>query len=150
MAGAAGKACWEEPGGLDREAPPLSSGYYHGGFPAWHPDAVDQPCSHYRNEMGIWTSLQSDNAEAVGPAGMVHISIAGCAKFVAFRFSSQTPAILDRAVLDDMRVPDSGDCTAGLLMLQRQGAGGPAMANEQPSDLREAEANSTHIGDLPQ
>ena len=98
------------------------------GFgPPGTPDAVDQPWGHYRNDMGIWTPVQPDNAEALGPAGTVHISIEDWARFIALWFPSQTPAILDRAVLDELLVPDADDYAAGWLVLQRQWAEGVAL-----------------------
>ena len=98
------------------------------GFgPPGTPDAVDQPWGHYRNDMGIWTPVQSDNAEALGPAGTVHISIEDWAKFIALWFPSQTPAILDRASLDELTDPDSGDYAAGWNVAQREWADGIAL-----------------------
>ena len=98
------------------------------GFgPPGTPGAVDQPWGHYRNQMGIWTPVQFDNAEALGPAGTVHIAIADWAKFIALWFPGQTPAILDRASLDELTDPDSGDYAAGWNVAQREWADGIAL-----------------------
>ena len=94
------------------------------GFgPPGTPGAVDQPWGHYWSELGILTPIQFDNPEAFGPAGTVHISIADWAKFIALWFPNQTPAILDRASLNELLVPDSGDYAAGWYVLQREWAG---------------------------
>ena len=80
------------------------------GFgPPGTPGAVDQPWGHRWNQFGILTPVQYDNPEAIGPAGRVHISIEDWAKFIILWFTNQPPAILDRAVLDELLVPDSGD-----------------------------------------
>ena len=103
------------------------------GPPGTH-DAVDQPWGHYWSGWGILTPVQFDNPEAVGPAGTVHISIEDWAKFIALWFSNQTPAILDRAVLDELIVPDSSDdfgndYAAGWFVLQREWADGIALSH---------------------
>ena len=101
------------------------------GFgPPGTPGAVDQPWGHYWSQAGILTPVQLDNPEALGPAGRVHIAIEDWAKFIALWFPSQTPAILDRAVLDALLVPDSGDYAAGWLVLQREWAGGTALHHD--------------------
>ena len=91
---------------------------------------VDQPWGHYWNELGVLTPIQHDNADALGPAGRVHISIEDWAKFIALWFSNETPAILDRAVLDELLVPDSGNYAAGWDVLQREWAGGLALFHD--------------------
>ena len=101
------------------------------GFgPPGTPGAVDQPWGHYWSEFGILTPAQFDNPEALGPAGRVHISIKDWAKFITLWFSNETPAILDRAVLDELLVPDSGDYAAGWFVLQREWAGGSALHHD--------------------
>ena len=42
--------------------------------------------------------------ELIGPAGGVHLSVEDWAKFIALWFPGQTPAILDRAALDELLV----------------------------------------------
>ena len=89
--------------------------------------AVDQPWGHYRNELGVLTPIQHDSAVAMGAAGRVHISVEDWAKFIVLWFSNETPAILDRAALDELLVPDSGDYAAGWLVWQSEWAGGLAL-----------------------
>ena len=106
------------------------------GFgPPGTPDAVDQPWGHYLDQMGQWTPVQSDNPEAFGPAGRVHISIEDWAKFIALWFSSQTPAILDRATLDELIVTDSEDYAAGWFVFQPDWAGGIALTHDGSNTL---------------
>ena len=101
------------------------------GFgPPGTPGAVDQPWGHYWSALGILTPVQFDSPEAVGPAGTVHISIADWAKFITLWFPSQTPAILDRAVLDELIITDSEHYAAGWFVLQRQWAGGLALHHD--------------------
>ena len=73
--------------------------------------------------------MQYDNPEAVGPAGTVHISIQDWAKFIALWIPGQSPAILDRAALDELIVTDSEHYGAGWYVLQRQWAGGTALTH---------------------
>ena len=106
------------------------------GFgPPGTPGAVDQPWGHYWSALGILTPVQFDNPEALGPAGRVHISIKDWAKFITLWFSNETPAILDRAVLDELLVPDSGDYAAGWFVLQREWAGGLALHHDGTNTL---------------
>ena len=98
--------------------------------PPGTPGAVDQPWGHYLDQMGLWTPVQLDNPEALGPAGTVHISIEDWAKFVALWFSSQTPAILDRATLDELIVTDSEHYAAGWFVVQRDWSGGIALVHD--------------------
>ena len=98
------------------------------GFgPPGTPDAVDQPWGHYWSGRGVLTPKQFDNPETLGPAGRVHISIEDWAKFIALWFSNQTPAILDRASLNELIVPDSGIYAAGWDVQQREWAGGTTL-----------------------
>ena len=82
----------------------------------------------------VLTPSQYDNPEAMGPSGRVHISIEDWAKFIALWFSNQTPAILDRTVLDELLVPDSGsalgDYAAGWSIQEREWAGGTALDHD--------------------
>ena len=106
-------------------------GIASGGFgPPGTPGAVDQPWGHYRNDMGVWTPVQFDNPEALGPAGTVHISIADWAKFIALWFPGQTPAILDRATLDALLVTGSQHYAAGWSVGQRGWAEGMVISHD--------------------
>lgn len=78
------------------------------------------------------TPVQYDNPEANGPAGSVHLSIYDWAKFIALWFSNQTPAILDRAALDELMAPGSTndlgqDYAAGWAVADREWADGTAL-----------------------
>ena len=98
------------------------------------PDTVDQPWGHYWSGWFALTPSQYDNPEAAGPSGRVHISIEDWAKFIALWFTDQTPAILDRTVLDELLVPDSGsdlgDYAAGWSIQEREWAGGTALDHD--------------------
>ena len=96
-------------------------------------DAVDQPWGHYPDQMGQWTPVQADNPEALGPAGTVHIPIEDWAKFVALWFSDHAPAILDRAVLDELLITDSELYAAGWFVVQREWAEGIALTHQGDS-----------------
>ena len=92
--------------------------------------AVDQPWGHERDSAGQWTPVQRDNPEAGGPAGTMHISIEDWAKFIALWFSSQTPAILDRAAFDELLVTDSEEYAAGWVVVPRDWAEGMALTHQ--------------------
>ena len=92
--------------------------------------AVDQPWGHERDSAGQWTPVQRDNPEAGGPMGTMHISIEGWAKFIGLWFSSQTPAILDRAAFDELLVTDSEEYAAGWVVVPRDWAEGVALTHE--------------------
>lgn len=66
------------------------------------PNEIDQPWGHKKAWYKIgWKADQSDNSEALGPAGMVHLSIEDWAKFLALQMTSENP-ILDRKYLDKL------------------------------------------------
>ena len=92
-------------------------------------NTVDQPWGHRPDQTGQWTPSQLDNPEALGPAGTVHISLGDWAKFVALWFSGQTPAILDRAALDELLVTDSPGYAAGWGVTQREWADGTTLVH---------------------
>ena len=92
-------------------------------------DAVDQPWGHYWSYPRSLTPVQSDNPEAFGPAGRVHISIEDWAKFIALWFTGQTPAILDRDSLDELLDTDADDYAAGWWVVERQWADGTAISH---------------------
>lgn len=93
-------------------------------------NTVDQPWGHYPDQTGQWTPAQLDLSEAGGPAGTVHISIGDWAKFVALWFSGQTPAILDRATLDELLVTDSPEYAAGWGVTQQEWADGTTLSHK--------------------
>lgn len=92
-------------------------------------NAIDQPWGHYWSGWRVLTPVQSDNPEALGPAGTVHISIEDWAKFIALWFTDETPAILDRDSLNALLDTDADDYAAGWFVVQRQWADGTALAH---------------------
>ncbi len=74
------------------------------------PEQIDQPWGHRRdNETGQWIPNQIDNAEALGPAGTVHVSIQDYAKFMALYLLEAPPFILSREDLDHLITPTAGN-----------------------------------------
>ena len=70
------------------------------------PDKIDQPWGHEKTWFGHrWKSDQSDNPEALGPAGMVHCSIEDWGKFLSLQLTDENP-ILERQYLDKLIEPD--------------------------------------------
>jgi len=66
------------------------------------PNEIDQPWGHKKAWYKIgWKADQSDNPEALGPAGMIHLNIEDWAKFLALQMTSENP-ILDRKYLDKL------------------------------------------------
>ncbi|SVD08523.1 uncharacterized protein METZ01_LOCUS361377, partial [marine metagenome] len=74
-------------------------------------------------ESTVWIPQQSDNAAALGPAGTVHCSIYDWAKFIELQFANKTPAILDRAKLNELITPTTGNYAAGWAKHNRTWAG---------------------------
>jgi len=79
------------------------------------PNKIDQPWGHGKSRIKFWKDWdpdQSDNPEALGPAGMVHLNIEDWAKFLALQMSETNP-ILDRKYLDKLIEPVDGHFYAG-------------------------------------
>ena len=77
------------------------------------PNKIDQPWGHKKAWYIIgWKADQSDNSEALGPAGLVHLSIEDWAKFLALQMTDTKP-ILDRKFLDKLIEPIDGHFYAG-------------------------------------
>lgn len=72
---------------------------------------IKQPWGHIK-KLGCWSPIQSDNAEALGPAGRVHCSLQDWAKFIALQLPEKTPDILNRKKLDQLIQP-TGEYAAG-------------------------------------
>jgi len=84
------------------------------GAPNTH-DQIDQPWGHSSGLSWLgnkWKPDQTDNPEALGPAGMVHCNIADWAKFISIWLTSENP-ILERKYLDKLIEPVSGHFYAG-------------------------------------
>ena len=77
------------------------------------PSQIDQPWGHekvwYRNK---WKPDQSDNPEALGPAGRVHCTIEDWAKFLSLQLTEEN-AILNKAYLNKLIEPVSSHYYAG-------------------------------------
>ncbi|MCE2484121.1 MAG: serine hydrolase [Desulfurellaceae bacterium] len=142
-------------------------GMFSAGFGAPNtPHEVDQPWSHRRDSAGVWIPAQLGYGGPLAPAGDVYCSLEDFAKFVALQFPHTSPAILNRAQLDELLIPIPGNYggAAGwvvyqghgsLLWLFAQGGGGRycgffAVIRAVPSRGRAyiAAANSHDDGDL--
>jgi len=77
------------------------------------PEQIDQPWGHekawYWNK---WKPDQSDNLEALGPAGRVHCTIEDWAKFLSLQLAEENP-ILDKAYLNKLIEPVGSHFYAG-------------------------------------
>lgn len=92
------------------------------------PGTVAQPWGHQRDgESGEWMPNQSDNAQALGPAGTVHVSITDWAKFIGLWLRGAPVSILDRAELEALATPAQGIHAAGWQVVARRWARGTAM-----------------------
>jgi len=70
------------------------------------PKQIDQPWGHEKTWYWYkWISDQSDNPEALGPAGMVHCNIEDWAKFLSLQLTDENP-ILERQYLNKLIEPD--------------------------------------------
>ena len=101
------------------------------GFgPPGTPGGLDQPWGHRRGPpSGDWVPNQDDNPPALGPAGTVHLSLEDWSKFIALWLPDTAPAILDRATLDRLITPTTGDYAAGWVVASRPWAQGTTIAH---------------------
>ena len=77
------------------------------------PDKIDQPWGHKKVwYWPKWKPDQSDNPEALGPAGMVHLTIEDWAKFLSIQLTDENP-ILERKYLDKLIEPVGNHFYAG-------------------------------------
>ena len=82
------------------------------GAPNTH-NQIDQPWGHSSSLLGNkWKPDQSDNPEALGPAGMVHCSIEDWVKFLSLQLTKESP-ILERKYLNKLIEPVGGHFYAG-------------------------------------
>ena len=88
---------------------------------------VDQPWGHSRSS-GDWQARQFDNAEALGPAGRVHCTLADWAKFTALHLPQNRSRLLSQQNLDKLIEP-SGQYAGGWNVLQRTWAEGPTQTH---------------------
>jgi CubicO group peptidase (beta-lactamase class C family) len=74
---------------------------------------IDQPWGHKKVWYKIgWKADQTDNPEALAPAGMVHLSIEDWTKFLALQMTNEN-LILDRKYLDKLIEPVDSHFYAG-------------------------------------
>ncbi len=79
------------------------------------PNKIDQPWGHKKSRIKFWKNWepdQSDNAEALGPAGRIHCNIEDWTKFLALQMTEKNP-ILDRKYLDKLIEPVGSHFYAG-------------------------------------
>ena len=89
---------------------------------------VDQPWGHRRDAAsGTWKPNQQDNAQALGPAGTIHLTVEDWAKFITLWLPERPPRILDRQALDRLIRPTVGSYAAGWYTYNRAWAQGVAL-----------------------
>ena len=81
------------------------------------PGNTDQPWGHIWSGDG-WRPRQFDNAEALGPAGRVHCSVADWAKFLAMQLPGGKNLGLDRKTLSRLITP-TGTYAGGWILANR-------------------------------
>jgi CubicO group peptidase (beta-lactamase class C family) len=87
------------------------------GAPNTH-NQIDQPWGHSNSWLGnSWKPDQTDNPEALGPAGRVHCNIEDWAKFLSLQLTDENP-ILERKYLNKLIEPD-GDYAAGWAVIEQ-------------------------------
>jgi CubicO group peptidase (beta-lactamase class C family) len=103
--------CWES---LMKERLFDPLGMYSAGFGApGTSKQIDQPWGHSSSWLGNkWQASQSDNPEALGPAGMVHCTIEDWAKFLSLQLTQVNP-ILEHKYLNKLIEPVEGHYYAG-------------------------------------
>ena len=95
------------------------------------PGELDQPWGHRRDpDSGNWVPCQLDNAEALGPAGTVHVAVGDWARFVALWLDDEPPASLDRETLDRLITPVARRYAAGWRVERRSWARGRAVTHD--------------------
>ena len=85
-------------------------------------DSEDQPWGHFKDGRG-WRSIQTDNPEALGPAGRVHTSFQDWAKFLQIQLPDANPSLLSRQQLNYLVEP-VGNYAAGWVVENRSWANG--------------------------
>ena len=76
-----------------------------------------QPWGHRRIERE-WRPRQFDNAEALGPAGRVHCSLADWAKFLSLHLSNSNKDLLSKKLLQKIVTP-TGQYAGGWVIVER-------------------------------
>jgi CubicO group peptidase (beta-lactamase class C family) len=89
--------------------------------------SLDQPWGHVIAHEE-WKPVRHDNAEALGPAGRVHCTLADWARFLTLFFDDTTPTILTRDSRNKLMTP-TGDYAGGWQVTQRDWANGTALTH---------------------
>ena len=91
------------------------------------PGKTDQPWGHSKTK-NKWDSRQFDNAEALGPAGRVHCTLADWAKFISIQLPNAKKIGLDRKILKKLITP-TGTYAGGWIVTDRSWANGLALTH---------------------
>lgn len=94
---------------------------------------IDQPWGHYKSN-GQWIAIQSDNPEAIGPAGTVHCNIEDWVKFIDLFLKKGNTSILNRNLLDQLIEPID-DYACGWGIVQREWAGGTVLSHNGSNNM---------------
>ncbi len=97
------------------------------GAPNKH-DQIDQPWGHSNSWSGNkWKPDQTDNSEALGPAGRVHCNILDWAKFLSLFLTDENP-VLDKKYLNKLTTPIDF-YAGGWGVLEQEWAGGQVLTH---------------------
>ncbi len=97
------------------------------GAPNTH-DKIDQPWGHSNSWSGNkWQPDQTDNSEALGPAGRVHCNIEDWAKFLSL-FLTDENLVLDKKYLNKLMTP-IGFYAGGWGVVEQKWAGGTILTH---------------------
>lgn len=91
------------------------------------PGETDQPWGHGKSG-GSWNPSQTDNAEALGPAGRVHCDFSDWAKFVSVFLPFSDTEVLTPEQVDFLTLP-TGEYASGWIVVDRNWAGGKALTH---------------------
>ena len=103
------------------------------GSPGTH-GAVDAPWGHRRDTDGRWQPNQQDNPPAIGPAGIVHLTLEDWAAFAGLWLGDGTEMGLDDEALRQLVTPvvqaqPGDDYAAGWVVTERAWGGGTVLAH---------------------
>lgn len=94
---------------------------------------VNQPWGHQRKN-GVWSAAQKDNAEALGPAGRVHCTVADWAKFLALQLPNHESDIVPDKLLQKLIQP-VGDYAGGWIVTTRAWGNGQVLTHNGSNTL---------------
>lgn len=88
---------------------------------------INQPWGHIKsNPSDNGNPVQSDNPEAMGPAGTVHCNIADWGKFVSFQFLQNDTSLLSQVQRDKLLQVNKENYAPGWIIVDRPWANGKA------------------------